>query len=698
MNIPKIVWKRRLSALLCIFLSVLLLVGCRESPSLEQIVYTQDASEVDPDQQALDPEEEGQEDERFTQEMTEDADTQRDTEEALAAADPEGQDDAPASDIRYSDTGVDDYPAEEKPQSGDAPQGSSGQEAPKETPQESSGQGESQETPQENSGQGESQETPEGKSGQEPPQEAPQETVGDAAPVSTESSPTEELPKEKSENENDKNNKNGKNDKNDKNDKSTPSQEPTEKNGGLDELGEVDDQDETPQPTNPEPQDPGETGTPNSTGNPDDPDNPMPEITEPGDEPKKQIVDESGSQVEVPQDVQTVTAVGAAASMVEMLGGSGRLVGSGSDFTSNSIAMSVFADLGSVNTWWEGSGKSPISDTAFASLLSVKPDVCFEMSGDNTFTKAQVGQLQDAGIAHFVLPGLSSVDNLKLAVRMMAEILGTTSAGDNSQEIAESYCSWVDSVLANVQGQNSDTVLSSLYISGWVDTTYTLYGNASKLPPEAGLVDGAIGTGAAVAWSSRKQELVSTFMQAAGVTNESSANTSQYRYTDGTYVMPMFTQFDPVFSDSTYSFYREGIAEGYDLFLCSQRSAVLGDAAFPAIIVSDDYVKSRIEGSWFWQYHGGVQTATLNWQYGFSYGDELFYAGVAGDYSIFVNPSGVGDWAEGCVESPLEAYWVAYKFSGQYGLDMLYSEVASFYRTYFGAELSSEQIAAILRE
>ena len=56
------------------------------------------------------------------------------------------------------------------------------------------------------------------------------------------------------------------------------------------------------------------------------------------------------------------------------------------------------------------------------------------------------------------------------------------------------------------------------------------------------------------------------------------------------------------------------------------------------------------------------------------------------------------DWAEGSVESPLEAYWVAYEFYGTYTLDQVKSKTSEFYSTFFGVTLSSSELTAIFGE
>lgn len=415
------------------------------------------------------------------------------------------------------------------------------------------------------------------------------------------------------------------------------------------------------------------------------------EIVPSGEENLRQIVDGSGRLVDLPESVETVTAVRWAAQMTEMLGGSGRLLAADSDFLSSSLAWAAFPDLGSVKSLWPGSGADGISDDAFASLLALEPDVCFEISGEHSFSSAQLQQLADAEIAYVVLPALNSADTLKQAVSLIAAVLGTNyDTGESASGIADAYAAWVDQVMGGAGGKVPDDC-TSLYISQWDGAaTYTLSHTKGVIESE--------GSGLAVAYSPLKAQLVSTFMKAAGVTNESTRIRSIHRDSEGVYVAPMFHQFDPVVSGRKASFY-SGAGEygsAYDLFVARMINDAmyyqLGGAQYPAIIVADGDVKAQIEGNWFWQYHesDGNGYVTIS--------GESFYCGVIAPYSIFVNPQGMCDWAEGSVESPLESYWVAYKFGGGFTLDEVKEKTADFYRQFFGLELTESQLEEIFGE
>lgn len=407
----------------------------------------------------------------------------------------------------------------------------------------------------------------------------------------------------------------------------------------------------------------------------------------PGDTPTyKQVVDATGEAVQLPENVGAVTALGAAGQMVEMLGGSGRLTGSDGVFLSSGLARSAFSDLGGVAGYWSTSGGG-ISEGDFASLVAAAPDVCFAFSGQSTFTDGQVAELRENGIAYVVLPPLNSVENLKQAVSIVGQVLG-----GEAEAIAADYAAWVDNLVSQVSSRTSGSSYVTLYISQWdSDASYHL---SEEYTPATIPYDG---TGMAVAYSPLKTQLVSTFLNTAHVTNESTLIQSRYRDSTGIYVAPMFHQFSPTVTGSRGVYYSSGIPTAYDLFVSHQAADSvyyqLGwREVFPAIIVAESSIKSEIESSYFWQYHECNAAG-----YVVEDGQSL-YRGVAGNYDIYVNPQGMCSWAEGSLESPLEACWAACKFTGAYTMDEVKAETRSFYQQFFGLSLSDSQLTDIFGE
>lgn len=403
-------------------------------------------------------------------------------------------------------------------------------------------------------------------------------------------------------------------------------------------------------------------------------------------ETAKQVVDGAGRTVTLPENVETVTAVRWAAQMVEMLGGSGRLAAADGDFVSSDLASAAFSDLSGVKALWAGDGSEYISGGDFAALLELRPDVCFEISGDNTFSNSQIAQLQEAGITYVVLPKLNSVANLETALSLMAQILDTNdSTGESASTVAGSYSSWVNSTVSTVKSKTSGQALSSLYIAGWDSDAQYVLNNTHGVSFPAGL-------GLAYAYSPLKAQFLTTFMSAANITNESTRIASLYRDTDYLYVTPMFQQFMPTVSGKMATYYDSAgkTAASKELFVSRAVGGdtyyELGNSTYPAVIAANGDVKTQLENNFYWQAHDLTDT-------GYYVTDGMnFYHGVAGPYDIYVLPQGMCDWADGSLESPLAAYWLACQFDGAYTLDEVKSETQNFYQTFFSVTLSDKQL------
>lgn len=389
----------------------------------------------------------------------------------------------------------------------------------------------------------------------------------------------------------------------------------------------------------------------------------------------KQIVDAAGRTVTLPENARTVTAVGAAAQMVELLGGPGRLIGTNVDLKNSSLAQAAFADLGSAAAWWNGDGSGSCAD--LDSLLAAHPDVCFEISGQNTFSAAQAEQLDAAGIAYVVLPALTSTASLKTAVDLVAQVLTAHADGRSSAAIAAEYSAWVDRMTSLAAGGQP---YSCLYIAAWDSAvSYTLDEALGSLGTGAGL---------AVAYSPTRPQLLSAFWKAANVTNESTRLLNRHLDRPGIYVAPMFHQFNPEIVSSTAMYYGGAeCAVSHDLFLTYENgsaSYALGSMSFPAVVAADAATAQLLRDDWFWQYHptDAQGYVVIN---GMQY-----YSGISGPYTIYVNPQGMCSWADGSLESPLESVWIAACLTGAAGMDTVRQETARFYFQFFGCDITAQ--------
>ncbi len=380
--------------------------------------------------------------------------------------------------------------------------------------------------------------------------------------------------------------------------------------------------------------------------------------SEPKDEPR-QIKD-------------AVTAVGEAATIVEMLGGGDRLLASSSSFTGNSLAKSAFAsqEISDVQTWWDGDGSTAISDANFQTLLEAKPDVCFEIDEQGAFSSAQITALNEAGIDYVVLPRLNSIENIESAVTLVSQVLDEQSSdgGTDAESIAADYCNWADSVINQASGSYS--AKTTTYIGRWDADAYWEISNSTGLL--------ASGYGAPIGMSYADTAPLSECMGYANLTNLAE---------DNYYVEPLIAlNWSPTiaggsgkYSDQKNNLFNENTRAG------------LGSESFPAVITADSSIRDRILSKGYYTYHwqaGSWMRLSDNnfWGYGFDVdgdGGNPLRTHIEDDYEIYINPTGVGSWADGSVESPLEAAWLACKFQGGISMDELREMVSGFYSTFY---------------
>ena len=191
-------------------------------------------------------------------------------------------------------------------------------------------------------------------------------------------------------------------------------------------------------------------------------------------------------------------------------------------------------------------------------------------------------------------------------------------------------------------------------------------------------------------------QIVSACMSAAGLTNESTRIRALHRDSAYVYVTPMFHQFDPAVSGSRAAYY-SGAGEfgaAYDLFVARQVTQSLyyqlGSTDFPAILVSDEAVKTQIEADFFWQYRESDANGFV------SIDGESYYRGVTGPYLIYVRPAGLGDWAGSAPDAPLLSCWIAWQMLGVMDEEDVRERTSEFYRDFFGLQLDTDALDAIL--
>lgn len=453
------------------------------------------------------------------------------------------------------------------------------------------------------------------------------------------------------------------------------------------------------------------------------------------DLPRKTVTDGNGTEQNIPRDVYTVTAVGAAAPIVEMVGGSGRLLASSASFTGGQLANTICPDVmaGAVQTWWADDGTDPIDDNCFQTLLNESPDVCFVVGGQRTFDSNQLAALQEAGIGYVPLPELNSVANMKEAVNIVAAVLETNeTTHEPAKNIARNYSDWVDQILSE---SSCESKHATMVISGWDASavwythldwgqgseTFELYnyqlGNdffAQDYRREDGYVTlDRIAYGAAVGWGHGMKSCtpLSELLQAANVTvaglNISDADMFNVPFVPGTegkyqYYIGSVIPFLSYASNGTesgqigfslsvqnifYDFRSSMSGREWKCTACvpglerDKTLTYLGSAGiFDSIIAENPDAKTALERNSLWRYYTSAEWKDITGKYPVGgYGTD-----ICGPYTIYVNPYGFSSWLYGGVDSPLESLWAACKIDGTVSESKLRSEVDSFYMEFFG--------------
>ncbi len=429
----------------------------------------------------------------------------------------------------------------------------------------------------------------------------------------------------------------------------------------------------------------------------------------------KHIVDAYGRTVEIPKNVNRVSACGEAALLVQMLGGSERLVATSKSFTDNTIVSEIFGDenIAKVPALWTGSGASEISASKFQALIAAGPEVCFEFSGQETFTQEQVDMLHEKGIAYIVLPSFNTADNINLSVQIVGDVLGDKSSegGLDAPAIAREYINFCRSIVNDVSQRvprfahnqvdyNNDKYKNgvkylsgtydsgkySLFISEWDDSAYYKMYSENRITMEV--------KGVALARSGYSTNPLSYYMSLAGVVN-TSAIYQDFNVESRWFVSPLA----PTTRLLTYSG-GVGTVQATNELLTKVGEIQLGSTDFPAIIVANHEIKEKLQADQMWKNYGKVTSKSgIISDYGFLDEDgNIVKTTIVGDYRIYVNPSGAASWTNGSVESIIEPIWVAWKFHNAYTEEEVRETVRTFYRKFYRYELSEEQIDRILNE
>ncbi len=414
-----------------------------------------------------------------------------------------------------------------------------------------------------------------------------------------------------------------------------------------------------------------------------------------------QVVDPGGSMEEIPQNADTVSAVGEAAGLVCMLGGSEKLTAS-SQSLRDGLAGTVL-QTSDCSFLWSEKGQQPLSDSDFQTLMERRPSVCIEISGQNTFSEVQIQSLKDAGITYTVLPSLTSGSNICEAVQILGQILG----GDAASR-AEEYLQFYQRLMRDVSSKTDIYSPDGInYDTGEEDSSlaensgvYALYLNAWDSSASYTLHDDAYvsleGTGLPIAVTGYTVSPVTWFLSAAGV-----ANTSALRENSYSIRSPQYRYVNPVVSSNKALTVTGNGAAKYDkrYVLTTAGGVNLGQPQFSTVIVPNETMKQELQNSPLWKNYGLTQSLSgLTSGYGFlDQNGDIVQTTIQGDYDICVLPNGVGSWGEGSAESVLTSVWAAWRIRGVMSESEVKSYIGDFYSRFYGYELSNSQMDRILQ-
>lgn len=422
-----------------------------------------------------------------------------------------------------------------------------------------------------------------------------------------------------------------------------------------------------------------------------------------GNDSEREIVDDNGEESEVPEQASSLTAVGNAALIVEMLGGGDRMI-----FSSESLKVGMASrmfDTSATQALWQGNGQAPLSAQDFQLLLDSAPAACLEVSGQTTFSEEQVQEMRSAGIEYAVLPAITSLSSACQAVDQTAKLIGTRKAEEKSEEF-QKFCSDIESFVSgrtsayspdgiNYEDGSSNYSLSesngvlALYISAWDASAHYLLHNESVALE---------GNGAALVRTGYYHHPVTAFLSQAGVANASALSENNYSLTPNSvkirYVNPVVNSLynlDITGGVSEANFTKEYVYTATSL-------GNLGEDRYHDVIVPEESVRQAILSDGLWKVYP-YRTSSGGHSAGYGFPDKngsLVETTIHGNYEISVMPQGAGDWNNGSAESVMIPVWTLWKIRGLADRTEMVGYLQEFYQKFYQYTLSDTEIRQIL--
>ncbi|MCD7865116.1 MAG: hypothetical protein LUG54_03725 [Clostridiales bacterium] len=418
---------------------------------------------------------------------------------------------------------------------------------------------------------------------------------------------------------------------------------------------------------------------------------------------------DTGSSSE-PEDENPVVACGAviatgeAAILTQMLGGEGALYAT-DQATYTAMAEYFPADeLEDIEILWSGDSTGTLDADSLDALIAEGKTPQAALLDATALNEEDVTALSSRGISCTALQ-FDSYEDILSSVNAAAAVLGTDQASE-MRDAYVSFCSGMEDLVGDYDSQKW-----TLFVSEW-DSTAQLVISSVGFKSRYGIAIASRLLSSPVDDMWDMAGIVNNYgdynqnyrkVYGAGANQYIWGSTQEYLYLNQLWVLVMggTMTIDGVdvgnIGDSS-------VIEGYGNALLWG----LGASEYPAVIVDSQ----EIQESWTkdMNYSSSTQDGGMYTKYayyvGIAEGRYLTMGGgektsvgayIEDEYEIYVNPSGLGDWAGGSAESILEAVWTAWKIQGTCTEDQVREKIREYYATFYRCtDLTDAQVDAIL--
>lgn len=468
---------------------------------------------------------------------------------------------------------------------------------------------------------------------------------------------------------------------------------------------------------------------------------------------------EEGEEPVIPEDVNRVAATGNNAIIVSVIAGSAEsnvLVACDSETKSKTASLLADKGIANAEAVWsnDGSSAGDLSAEGLKALgEELMPDQIFVTSGSDTLTDEQKSTLKnDYHINVYELPELSSATAIRTAVEIVGKTLDAGGV-DNARSNYESYLELHDELVGryaangpaggfdfdrgeSVSDESDDTMVT-LFVDGWQD--------AARFKDAHGYL--ATESGVATATLGYATSPITYYLSMGGVLNNASSRVmrQELKNNSTTYMgAGLLWQFSS--QSLPYDFGQWSKLDSKDVYDLSANISGgrfksnlawytpageggfgLGTSHFPAVVARDQRIAGLLAqnsgeaGTAYYPYKdirpAGKGTTVGYWPsedeepdgffveacIGAGEGSGTVLPGADEAYGVYTNPKGLVQanaddplcsWIQGSLESVLEASWAHWMFQGGSQSDFE-GDVADFYRSVYGYEVSADDLAAI---